>query len=210
LNALPRRERERLARRDEIVVAAEREFLKNGFEKASMDKIAAEAQFTKRTLYKYFSSKEDLFWVVVAGINRRLLEYYKDSMTNEPDFFLKLRAIATGYLKFAQQNADAFRLLNESHFYRIDKDISPNYKDVVEIRNQGLQGIMELIKAGQETNTIRPDLDPQKTAFSLAFLLMGFLYMVFEGNKVHNNVRLIDQTELINYSLDLLYSAIKK
>ena len=46
---LSRRERERLVREESMVEAAERLFSEHGFENVSMDAIAKEAEFTKRS-----------------------------------------------------------------------------------------------------------------------------------------------------------------
>jgi AcrR family transcriptional regulator len=49
------------AKRDQILSGARRVFLRDGFAAASTDAIAAEAKVSKRTLYVYYPSKEDLF-----------------------------------------------------------------------------------------------------------------------------------------------------
>ena len=49
------------AKRDQILSGARRVFLRDGFAAASTDAIAAEAKVSKRTLYAYYPSKEDLF-----------------------------------------------------------------------------------------------------------------------------------------------------
>ncbi|WP_110947642.1 TetR/AcrR family transcriptional regulator [Pseudomonas bohemica] len=48
-------------KRESIVQAAVAEFRDNGFEVTSMDRIAARAQVSKRTVYNHFPSKEELF-----------------------------------------------------------------------------------------------------------------------------------------------------
>ena len=48
-------------KREAIVQAAIAEFRSNGFEITSMDKIAATAGVSKRTVYNHFPSKEELF-----------------------------------------------------------------------------------------------------------------------------------------------------
>ena len=53
MGTLERKEREKLARKIEIVNAAERVFFEKGFENSTMDDIAKEAEFTKKTLYSY-------------------------------------------------------------------------------------------------------------------------------------------------------------
>ena len=49
------------AKRDQILDGARRVFLRDGFAATSTDAIAAEAKVSKRTLYAYYPSKEDLF-----------------------------------------------------------------------------------------------------------------------------------------------------
>ena len=62
----PRRRTDR--KRADIVAAAERLLLEGGYGATSMDRIAAEAGASKRTVYNHFPSKEDLFRAVVEGM----------------------------------------------------------------------------------------------------------------------------------------------
>lgn len=48
-------------RRNAILAAAWEVFKRNGFERASMEEIAAQATCSKATLYSYFKSKQELF-----------------------------------------------------------------------------------------------------------------------------------------------------
>ena len=56
------------AKRDQILAGARLVFLRDGFAAASTDAIASEAKVSKRTLYVYYPSKEELF----AEVMRRL------------------------------------------------------------------------------------------------------------------------------------------
>jgi AcrR family transcriptional regulator len=56
-----RKEREREARREAILKAAERVFLRKGYYEATLDEIAAEAEMAKGTIYNYYKDKQDLF-----------------------------------------------------------------------------------------------------------------------------------------------------
>jgi TetR/AcrR family transcriptional regulator, regulator of autoinduction and epiphytic fitness len=55
-------------KRAEIVAAAERQFLEFGFAAASMDRIAAAAGASKRTVYNHFASKAELFRAVIERL----------------------------------------------------------------------------------------------------------------------------------------------
>lgn len=54
--------------RDHILYAAKEVFLEVGFERASMDVIAARAQTSKRTLYAHFESKEKLYLAIIEVV----------------------------------------------------------------------------------------------------------------------------------------------
>lgn len=52
-------------KRDAIVQAAMAEFREHGFHGTSMDRVAAAAQVSKRTVYNHFPSKDELFEAIV-------------------------------------------------------------------------------------------------------------------------------------------------
>ncbi|MGA7490429.1 MAG: TetR/AcrR family transcriptional regulator [Xanthobacteraceae bacterium] len=61
-------------KRASIVVGAKAVFLRNGFEGASMDGIAAAAGVSKMTVYRYFHGKEELFAGVITELCERIIE----------------------------------------------------------------------------------------------------------------------------------------
>ena len=60
-------------KRDEIMRAALDLFTRDGYERTSVDAIAAEAGVSKRTVYNHFGDKENLFLSVVQGTFGRLI-----------------------------------------------------------------------------------------------------------------------------------------
>ncbi|NOD91978.1 TetR family transcriptional regulator [Ruegeria sp. HKCCD4884] len=58
----------------QIIEAAVAEFQEKGFAAASMDRISARAEVSKRTLYKYFESKDNLFRSIVVELSSRFAE----------------------------------------------------------------------------------------------------------------------------------------
>jgi AcrR family transcriptional regulator len=65
-----RREREREARREAILDAAEELTAEVGYEALRMDAVAVAAELSKGTLYLYFANKEAL----CAGVATRLID----------------------------------------------------------------------------------------------------------------------------------------
>lgn len=74
--------------KEEQIINAARELFKNyGFKKVSMDEIAGKAGVTKRTVYKYFASKQDLlkFFINEELINMKKI--IEDTEKKNSDFF---------------------------------------------------------------------------------------------------------------------------
>ena len=65
------------ALREHILLAAKTVFLEVGFERASMDVIAARAQTSKRTLYAHFESKEKLYLAIIELVREMSLSKLK-------------------------------------------------------------------------------------------------------------------------------------
>ena len=62
---LPRREREKMRQRQEMLAAALDLFSQKGYHNVSMQEIAEKSEFAIGTLYKFFQNKEDLYKALV-------------------------------------------------------------------------------------------------------------------------------------------------
>ena len=60
--------------RKQILDGAYRLFRRRGYSRVTMNDIASEARFTKRTLYHHFKSKDDLYIAVLEDAYERLAE----------------------------------------------------------------------------------------------------------------------------------------
>jgi len=86
-----------LKKRSNLLEAAERLFLAQGYERTTMDAVAAEAKVTKQTVYRYFTSKTDLFTALVT--QRRLAkESFLDALQLS-DTRQALTTFAAGFIK---------------------------------------------------------------------------------------------------------------
>lgn len=79
-----------------LMEKAEELFISLGYKAVSMDQIAEAAGISKMTIYRYFSSKEELLFKVLDLITGRMFEYIQDNIQhiegslNKIDSLLKL------------------------------------------------------------------------------------------------------------------------
>ena len=64
MQTVPTRAERQAQTRGDLVDAAERLFIRQGFHPTSVDAVAAEAGYTKGAVYSNFASKEELFLAV--------------------------------------------------------------------------------------------------------------------------------------------------
>jgi AcrR family transcriptional regulator len=99
-----------------ILTAATKLFHEKGFSQATTDEIAAEAQITKRTMYRYFSSKEDLLSAIHEQFLERLLQPLDLRGTPRERF----TALLENYVETAITHRNQIRV-----FFEERKNLSP-------------------------------------------------------------------------------------
>src|ERR1700744_3704242 len=73
------------ARRDQILSAARRCFLRDGFHSTSMQDLFAEAGLSAGAVYRYFASKDEVIVAIAEDNMREVLTLVHRSVTAEPD-----------------------------------------------------------------------------------------------------------------------------
>ena len=82
-----------LTKMEQVKRAALELFAAHGVEKVSMDEIAARANVSKMTIYKYFGGKEELHAEVVRFFIDQTLGAIEDVLNSDMDFLEKLKFI---------------------------------------------------------------------------------------------------------------------
>lgn len=197
---VPRRltDRKRLA----ILVAAISEFRQNGYEATSMDKIAATALVSKRTVYNHFSSKEELFAAILMQL--------WDSSAAQGDFGyqreLSVRSQLSDYLQ------RKMRLLCDPNFIDLARVAvaatihnPERAREMVARLSQREEGLATWMKAAQADGQLKPG-DP----VLLSDLLQGQLKAVAFWPQVAMGQPLLSemqQQKVIELSLEMFLLA---
>src|SRR4030095_6053518 len=83
IRSLPRRERDRLRRRTDILLAAEDVFAAKGYHNASIEEIARAAEYATGTVYLYFKDKEALYVELFEEKIRELIQFIEQRICKE-------------------------------------------------------------------------------------------------------------------------------
>lgn len=190
-------------RRQAIVAAAAEVFLEIGYERASMDEVARRAGGSKATLYKYFSSKEELFETVVRNYSARFLTEAASGLVNPENAQRSLEQ------KLTQFGEDMLRVVtcdNQAlQIYRVVLG-EAGHSDIGQLfRESGIRQSMEVLAQEMRDAMQRGELahaDPMLRAIQFTSLIKAETEVLFflrdmpdfslekVSNMVSNGVRL--------------------
>lgn len=139
-------------KREAIIQAAISEFRSQGFDATSMDKIAATAEVSKRTVYNHFPSKDELFTAI-------LLQLWKSAASQHELKYQQERALKEQLVDFLKGK---MRMLCDENFMDLARvavaatiHTPDRARDMVEKLNSQEGGIIAWIKAAQADDKLK-------------------------------------------------------
>ena len=169
------RELNKEARRKAIMAAAERVFLLKGFEGATVDDIAREAECTKRTLYSYFPGKDLLFNEIVIRGYEVLNNLTEELMS--PDLTAtgleRLFMYGDLYIKFFQDFPQYFVAMTKYETHRKVDPALELYQRTYAVGEVSFNRLLFFLHRGIEDGSIRRDIEPLGTALTLYAQIIG-------------------------------------
>lgn len=174
---LPRREREKLRQRQEMLATALDLFSQKGYHNVSMHEIAQKAEFAIGTLYKFFQNKEDLYKALVLEVCDDFEDSIGRAIEQPRDEVEKLRSYVRAKTKVFRRNLPFIRLyLAES------RGASFNLKAGLddEIRQRyyhSLESIAAIFASGIKNQRFKEIAEPYYLAVALASVIDASLLL---------------------------------
>ena len=181
-----RKEKEKRIRKEDIIDAAEKVFSLQGFEKATVDEVAAEAEFSKRTLYAYFSSKEQLYMAIMLRAFQTLNKLLNKNLTQRaPQNGLDgLKIIMETWLELSQKYPDYYEAI---HFYENREADFQNPDEITQdLYREGektFQATVRALEEGIKNKSIREDIDVVTTVITLWGMVIGLNTIITKKEK---------------------------
>ena len=184
-NALSRKERESIRRKNEILDAALKLFSERGFHNVSMQEIASEAEFAIGTLYKFFDTKEDLYKSLVLRLANTFHSRLSSVLDAQVDEVEKLRNYVITKGELFSENLPMIRL-----YFAETRGASFNIKAGLDAQlrkshDNILQKLANIFKNGIRKQVFNNVADPYSLAVGFDSLSNGFLFLWLESPRTH-------------------------
>ena len=199
-----RREREMQSYKEEMIKAAERVFHTKGYENSTMDEIAKECEFTKRTLYKYFSKKEDLLLSVLQQGLMELLSYIRASILTEMNGSDKFHTFISSICRFFKDNPKTSHLMTDISYINTIGNVNPLFNEFCELKKSMIKDLIDIIESGKRDGSINLAVDAVKTTYSIVFVLLGFLNELSMSGNIFLEHFTHNQEDFVQFTIDSL------
>ncbi|MGD8264683.1 MAG: TetR/AcrR family transcriptional regulator [Desulfobacterales bacterium] len=204
-----RKEREKERRRQQIMVAAKRVFTEKGFNKATMEDIAQEAELSPGTLYLYFKNKEELYSSLSLRILQYLLirvEHVNDEKDTGPEEKLKslMEAMYDVY------EFDPLIIINMFHLQSSEtlKNLSPQLmSEIKDLSRKSLNAIARIFREGVDQGLFI-DRHPVALADTFWSLFSGVVLWLTSKKLINEEKDYLKQT--LELAFEILGRGVKK
>ncbi|MGF1508796.1 MAG: TetR/AcrR family transcriptional regulator [Myxococcota bacterium] len=158
------------ARREQILAAARRCFIDNGYHPTRMDDIARSAELSKGGVYFHFKSKQEVFECLVEEEYGRSMKFLQEVLGGDESIGAKMQRIGHHYLDYFSTAPDAPR------FFIVMGEMSLRDEKVaarlLEMQTTFIDTIARLLEQGIEEGVLR-DVNARVVAAMLKALLDG-------------------------------------
>ncbi|PIV24803.1 MAG: hypothetical protein COZ69_02750 [Deltaproteobacteria bacterium CG_4_8_14_3_um_filter_45_9] len=170
-----RKEREYLAHREEILSAAEKVFAAKGFFPTTMSDIAREAEFGTGTLYKYFKSKEELYFTLIDEKVEEINRLVKTELLQKTSAVERIKKVLGLQFEFFERKRDFFKIyISERNRFEwtVKDDLG---KGLHEKMVAYINILAEVMRQGIKEGKFRP-LNPMDLAHTLVGIVNSFVF----------------------------------
>src|SRR5699024_4792177 len=147
--------------REQIMISAERLFLEKGFVQTTIDDISKASEYSRRTIYSYYESKDDILYHIIEKGLLSLKANINVALNKKEDFLSRYYMICTAFKSYQYESPSSMESVMKS------KTTSLNQQDVPEVITRIFslgdeinQILANFIEDGIKQKVIREDINP--------------------------------------------------
>jgi len=182
---LTRKEREKLSHRSQILADALELFKEKGYHNVSMHEIAAKAEFSIGTLYKYFRSKEDLYSALIIEKAEVFSRAVDEVLSKKDDVENVVREYVNVKIRFFKENLILVRLFFAEMQGCVSFGSNTDFVKVLRGLHQSeIKKVASLLEKGIRLKKFKK-LNPNHLSVALSGIIDAFMHEWLENQDDH-------------------------
>lgn len=184
---------------EQILNAAKKLFTNYGFKKVSMDEIASEAGVTKKTVYTYFSSKEELLKYCIKEELQNMRKIIENVESKKLDFMETVHQVIYNLLKYKKSCKFLKMLFKESEILKNEQ-----LKDNLKIVDKEIQNY---IRKQLELAIQNDKIEVQNIDITTFLIYKMYIALMIDWNEDYKK---LDEKEIADNILHFLVNGLKR
>lgn len=165
--------------RRNILDAADKLFCKNGVEKTTMEQLAAEAGYSKPTLYGYFKDKDEVYFALVLEFMEKIVVKVDKAIDEQTAFSDTFTKICQDVFRLATRYPLYFEGLIGTINVNIKADDTPQiYKDIYRLGEVLNEKLINILGQGVDEGIINAALDKSAILLFVWSSVAGIIRMI--------------------------------
>jgi len=209
---LPRRERERLERRQAMLTAAQHVFATKGYEQATLDEVADLAEFGKGTLYNYFpDGKESILFALFEDLFASLANIARQHFAGAENLSAReaFRGLIGRLIEHFTENRTTFLLLMKEAQRLMFSNENDKVATLIAHRDMAIMELVKPIAQRIESGEMKPH-PPVAIAHMLMGNVKGYLSFAFcaDGAECDSQMMAMTSEQATDFITEILFDGL--
>ena len=200
-----------MLRKKTIMEAAEQLFVQKGYEATGMDEICTLSSLSRRTVYSYFDSKQEIRYAIMSEHLSSLEKEFEKIIKDNDDFMICWKQIFSAKLSFDRNCPMDVKLIQSTGSKEIQKHMdSEALQKIISIGQRIEDLLVGVMEQGIAEGIVRDDIHP---VFAVSVLTSGIdsLFQLVRSKGSYLKERCgMDEEMMLEAGFDQLMASILK
>lgn len=195
--------------REQIMCAAEKMFTERGFLQTTIEDISKASEYSRRTIYSYYESKEDILHHIIAKGLLTLKQDIETVLQEDTDFIAQYDAICDAIKKYQLECPHSLENVTQAKTSNFDlRQLSPALKQIFTLGAEINNSLATFIQKGKEQGIVRQDIIPMQTVYVLWASITALLTLIQTKGPYIAKAFSITQDEFLAYGKKQILNSI--
>ncbi len=193
----------------QIMNAAEALFSEKGFETTTIEDISNASEYSRRTIYAYFESKDDILHNIIEKGLFILKSKIEAALQSQNDFISKYKAICSAMVEYQTKYPHSFENVRKSKTEELDLGLlSETVKRIFNLGTQINDLLADFIENGRHSGIVRQEVVPLLTVYVMWSSMTSLVTLAQTKGKFIYKQLNISESEFYDYGFKQIINSI--
>lgn len=170
--------------REQIMISAERLFLEKGFVQTTINDISKTSEYSRRTIYSYYESKDDILYHIIEKGLISLKVNINTALSTSKDFLIRYHMICTAFKSYQNDSPSSMdNVIKVKPNDLKEKDVPEVMIRIFSLGDEINQVLAGFIEDGIKQRVVREDINPMATVY-IMWSSISSLLLLAESKEV--------------------------